>query len=124
MSKYTISNYYSIIYSSSVDGWHRDFGSFEFNYFVDWIANRPGDVFIVNDMTANTPDLISYIKYGSEELYWIICLANKISNPFTDIPIGRKLFIPRLEDINEFIHMLEKRGENTLQGDRNKTVTL
>lgn len=124
MSKYTISNYYSLVYSKKVDGWHFDLGSFEFNYFVDWIANRPGETYIINDMTANTPDLISYIKYGTEELYWIICLANKISNPFEELPIGKKISIPRLVDIDEFIHNLEKRSENSLQGDRNKTVTL
>lgn len=124
MSKYTISSYYSAIYNKNLDGWHRDLGSFEFNYFVDWITNKTCDIYIVNDMTANTPDLISYIKYGSEELYWIICLANKISNPFEELPIGKKLFIPKLADIDEFINYLEKRGENAIQGDRNKTVTL
>lgn len=124
MSKYSISNYYSLAYKEDIDGWHYDFGSFEFNYFVDWISSRSCDMYIINDMTANTPDLISFIKYGTEELYWVICLANKISNPFEELPIGKKLSIPKLHDIDNFINYLEKRGENNTQSDRNKTVTL
>ena len=123
MSKYSISNFYSII-PGATDEWHFDLGSFKFNYFVDWIANRPGEKYIINSMTENTPDLISYRKYGTEELYWVICLANKISDPFTELPMGKLIYIPRMSDIDEFIYSLERRTEAAKRDDRNTVVIL
>lgn len=38
-------------------------------------------------------DAISYRYYGDEDYWWIIALANRISDPFV-IPAGRRLRIP------------------------------
>lgn len=123
MSKYSITNFYSII-PGAEDGWHFDLGSFQFNYFVDWIANKPCDKYIVNSQTANTPDLISYIHYQTEELYWVICLANKICDPFEELPTGKLINIPRISDIDEFIYQLKRRADRSIISDKNTVVIL
>lgn len=47
---------------------------------------------------VNRLDLISYHEYGTVRLWWVIALANKITNPLK-ISAGMRLRIPSLERI-------------------------
>ena len=40
------------------------------------------------------PDLISNSLYNTPELWWFICAANNIIDPFEEIIPGKKLKIP------------------------------
>lgn len=48
------------------------------------------------------PDMISYENYGTVKYWWIICLVNNITNPFTGVAVGDILVIPHLSDIYTF----------------------
>jgi hypothetical protein len=47
-------------------------------------------------------DLISFRMYGTHIYWWIICVANQIRNPFTDLEVGQILTIPSLLDIHDW----------------------
>lgn len=47
-------------------------------------------------------DLVSYRVYGTEVYWWIICIANKISNPLTELVQGLVIKIPSILDIKAF----------------------
>lgn len=40
------------------------------------------------------PDLISYAAYGTEKLWWLICTANSIVDPHTELVAGKLIKIP------------------------------
>lgn len=50
---------------------------------------------------------LSYKFYGSIELWWVICLANQISNPVEMIPGGTTLKIIRSNYIETIIEKLQ-----------------
>ena len=52
---------------------------------------------------ASAPDLISFDKYGTTRLWWIICLYNGIVDPTFDIKSGVVLRIPSLEGIKSYL---------------------
>jgi len=54
-------------------------------------------------------DRISHINYGTSEYWWIICIANNISNPFEELELGRTLIIPSTGDIHEYYRKNKKR---------------
>lgn len=123
-TRYDLVNFYDVI-SGAIDGYHFDMYSFQFNDFPDWIMNKDCTVMYVNDMEQNTPDLIAYGYYGDERLFWIICLANRIMDPFTELPVGTKLFIPDFAAVQEYVISLGTRSaENYRASTTNKTVSL
>lgn len=42
------------------------------------------------------PDLISYAAYGTEKLWWLICTANSIVDPHTELYAGKLIKIPTI----------------------------
>ena len=46
-------------------------------------------------------DIVSYKVYGQSQLWWAIAYANKIKDPL-NIPVGKLLFIPSLQDLRQF----------------------
>lgn len=120
----SLTNFYEII-NGALDGYHFDLTSFQFNDFPDWVQNKNSVIMYVNSMEENTPDLIAYVYYKDETLFWIICLANKIMNPFEELPIGKKLYIPTLETVISYLTQKSSNNEST-QGstNTNKVVSL
>jgi len=43
---------------------------------------------------AHRPDLISYMYYGTMQLYWVIALANDMIDPIAETSVGKRLRIP------------------------------
>ena len=123
-TRYDLTNFYDII-DGAVDGYHFDMYSFQFNDFPEWVLNKDCTVTYVNDMEQNTPDLIAYSFYGDERLFWVICLANRIMDPFTELPIGTKICIPNFNAVKEFVLTLGNRtAENVVSSTSNRTVSL
>ena len=48
------------------------------------------------------PDLISQKAYGTVSFWWVICLVNDLSNPFTDLEVGTLLKVPNILDVYDF----------------------
>ncbi len=44
-------------------------------------------------------DLVSLEVYGTESLYWVIAYANKMTDPFAQCTVRRKLRIPDRENL-------------------------
>ena len=40
------------------------------------------------------PDLIADAAYGNKNLWWLICTANNILDPNTELVAGKQIFIP------------------------------
>ena len=123
-TSFDLTNFYDVI-DGAVDGYHFDMYSFQFNDFPDWVLNKNCTVTYVNDMEQNTPDLIAYAYYGDETLFWIICLANRIADPFTELPLGKKIFIPDFSAVIEYVISLGTRAtEYVTAPSSNSTVPL
>jgi hypothetical protein len=52
---------------------------------------------------AHRLDLISLLFYGTEQLYWVIAFANKLTEPFAQTVVGLKLRIPDRETVFQSI---------------------
>ena len=63
----------------------------------------------VDETDIARPDMISYVNYKTTQYWWIICLVNKIQNPFTDIAVGDILTIPYISDIYTFYKQYKMR---------------
>ena len=48
------------------------------------------------------PDIISSKNYGTEYYWWVICLFNRLNNPFFDIQVAKNLEIPDAIDMMDF----------------------
>lgn len=86
---------------------YQDILSFSFLYFEDYLKDKMINVVLVQDEEVNSPDLISYNYYGISDYWWIICFINKIKDPFVELTVGKRLFIPKIEDIENFIQKLD-----------------
>lgn len=77
---------------------------------LDWLNNTLSNLelahdeayYMVSSVDIGRPDMISWWNYDTVEYWWIICLANGIENPLTDLTVGTKLKIPNNLDINAF----------------------
>lgn len=68
------------------------------------IPELPQDTFFeVGPAYINRPDLISLAVYGTEQLYWVIAYANKMTDPFAQTRQGLKLRIPDRENLFQSI---------------------
>jgi hypothetical protein len=62
---------------------------------MDEIAAASTDrYFEVTGEFAHRPDIISLIEYGTEQLYWLIAWVNKMTEPFAQTIVGKRLVIP------------------------------
>lgn len=71
--------------------------------FYDWrldfsTKDLENTKFIINhERFVNRPDAISYDVYGNSKYWWVIAMANSISDPFYEFYKGRELLIPDLQ---------------------------
>lgn len=86
---------------------YQDVLSFSFLSFEDYLKDKMINIVLIQDEEVNSPDLISYNYYGVSDYWWVICFINKIKDPFTELTLGKKLLIPKIEDIENFIQKLE-----------------
>ena len=68
--------------------------------------NFPGTVFVINQQKyVNRPDAIAYAVYGNAKFWWIIAMANNLSDPFIDYKFGKSLKIPDLDLVKRSLGM-------------------
>lgn len=89
-----------------------DLSNFTFIDLYNNIKSSVANVRLVTDSYAGTPDLISYEEYGTVKYWWIICLANRISDPFKELYAGRYIAIPSLDSINSYYQQIQERTTN------------
>lgn len=59
------------------------------------------ETYVVTAAEENRIDIIATKFYGNASLYWIICYANRLSDPY-NLPIGTFLEIPNIGALRRF----------------------
>lgn len=91
------------------DGIMRTELDFLDNSLVGMVLTRDPLYYRVAVGDVNMPDNIAWKAYQEERLWWIVCLANDISNCGADIVVGDLLVIPDLLDVYDFYKKYRKR---------------
>tara|TARA_R110001583_G_scaffold9651_1_gene45480 strand:+ start:22251 stop:22559 length:309 start_codon:yes stop_codon:yes gene_type:complete len=68
-----------------------------FSKFIENMENSKHKIAIIPEGVNGRPDLIALKVYDTEELWWVIMLANKILDAKTELISGKKIFLPFLE---------------------------
>tara|TARA_R110000824_G_scaffold351039_5_gene537937 strand:+ start:163 stop:495 length:333 start_codon:yes stop_codon:yes gene_type:complete len=68
----------------------------DFNNFIENMDDLPHKIAIIPEGVDGRPDLLAHQIYGTEKLWWVIMLANKIDNAKTQLVSGKKIFIPEI----------------------------
>ncbi len=78
-----------------------------YDFRLDWKkANLPSKTFLIDhEKFVNRPDSIAFDVYGNAKYWWIIAMANDITDPFTAFYKGRTLIIPELEFVKRAMGM-------------------
>lgn len=64
------------------------------NFIVENLANYEYKIAVVPVTMEYRPDVISFSIYGTEKLWWLICAANGIIDPNTELVAGKQIRIP------------------------------
>jgi len=64
------------------------------NFLVEDLAKLKYKIAIVPAQMEFRADLISFSVYGTVNLWWVICSANAIIDPTTELVAGKQIRIP------------------------------
>jgi len=85
----------------ALDRLHRDkpfkdlVSSKEWRHFnVVTLNNSRYNVAVIPTSMEFRPDLIAAAAYGSKNLWWLVCTANAIIDPHTELVAGKQIFLP------------------------------
>ena len=70
--------------------------SVEFTNFIENMGNSNFRVAIIPEGVNGRPDLLALQVYDTEELWWVIMLANRIQDAKTELTTGKKIFLPEI----------------------------
>lgn len=71
-------------------------------YFGLFELRNPTTIHTVTSSDKIRPDIISFLKYGSTQYWWIIMMVNNIDDIWNDLEVGDELIIPSMRDIEDF----------------------
>ena len=71
--------------------------STNWNSFYMDLGGMKSKVALVPTGYAGRADLLSYEAYGTVSYWWLICLANNITNPFEELTSGKQIKIPIID---------------------------
>ena len=58
------------------------------------LKNTPSNLAIVPNGMEGRPDLVANAHYGDSRMWWLICVANNISDPFEQLKAGKQIKLP------------------------------
>ena len=64
------------------------------NFLVENLNSMEYKVAIIPAQMEFRPDIISQAAYGTVNLWWLICSANSIIDPNTELVAGKQIKIP------------------------------
>ena len=64
------------------------------NFLVDTLDSYRFNIAIIPNSMEFRPDLIANAAYGSVNLWWLICTANSIIDPNTELVAGKEIKLP------------------------------
>jgi len=81
-------------------------GDYVFGQRVPEIPQDDTDrLYQVTQPNSGRLDLIAKEMYGTEELWWVICDANLMTDPMTEATTGSKIRIPLQSRINQILRV-------------------
>ena len=63
-------------------------------FLVEDLAKMKYKIAVVPTQMEYRPDLIAFSVYGTVKLWWVICSANGIIDPTTELVAGKQIRIP------------------------------
>lgn len=66
-------------------------------------SGRPVRKVYIDGTMSGVPDLLSYVHYETSDLWWFICLLNRISDPFRELGPGKVVYVPMYDDIAKYL---------------------
>ncbi len=103
--KYSRKRFYSIFTLGNTET--LDFLSFQWTRFSDFLQNYPVVYHRVQEVDIGRLDNIAYQYYEQTEAWWIIMLANNMSDIFNDMYVGQLLIIPSISQIESFYQAIQ-----------------
>ncbi len=64
------------------------------NFIVEGLGTATYNIAVIPTNMEFRPDIISFAAYGSVNLWWLICTANSIIDPNTELSAGKQIKIP------------------------------
>jgi hypothetical protein len=66
----------------------------KWEYLKDTLGSYDYNLALIPNGMEGRPDLISNSIYKTPELWWLICAANNVIDPFEELTSGKKIKIP------------------------------
>lgn len=63
-------------------------------FLVDGLKKYDYKISVIPASMEFRPDLISGAAYGTEKLWWLVCTANAIIDPNTELVAGKQILLP------------------------------
>ena len=98
-----------------------DLSSFRYRDIRRFIPATAFRSYQVRSDETGSPDMISYRVYGTHDYWWVICIINGVTDPFSQFPAGTVLQLPSRFSIEQYLSF-----RNTTRDDRteNRRVPL
>jgi hypothetical protein len=64
-------------------------------FYKSYIPQPDDEIFIITEAYEYRPDLISQKFYDTPDYWWIICIANNIIDPFSELKKEKQIIIPK-----------------------------
>lgn len=89
-------------------GTNNSYYFFNINKTIKFPDNLDKNIFYEKIVNARKPyTAISFDSYGTQDLWWLILLANKITNPVSVVKPGTKLKIIKQKYIKDIIKSIQ-----------------
>jgi hypothetical protein len=79
----------------TIDG-RRAYSAAQFPAIPDTLLAQ---IHVVNAEDVGRADIISRKHYGTQALWWVVCHANDIIDPFAELTLGQVLYLPNYSDL-------------------------
>ena len=64
------------------------------NFLVEGLGTATYNIALIPANMEFRPDMIAFAAYGSVNFWWLICSANSIIDPNTELNAGKQIKIP------------------------------
>lgn len=72
------------------------------------VLNGSEYVYTVPPEYEGRPDMLAFLFYGDENLWWVIAYVNNILLPMRDLVAGMQITIPSIDSINSALQRVRK----------------
>ena len=95
-----------------------DLSSFRYRDIHRFIPATALRSYQVRSDETGSPDMISYRVYGTHDYWWVICILNGITDPFSQFPAGTIIQLPSRFSIEQYLSLRNTSGEGPIGGRR------